>query len=558
MTDLAAATPPASSPAAPTLDAATIDAATIDAAGLRTLLGDGGEYALVDVRESGVTAEQGSILLAVSIPLSILERRVGALVPRRSTPVITYDGGEGELAGRAAARLGELGYTDVRVLDGGLAAWAAAGHKVHSGGDHVIGQAFGEWIEEIYTTPHISVPEFLERRAAGEDIVLLDSRPIGEFTNHSLPGGTSIPGAELVYRAAEVVSSPDSLVVVNCAGRTRSILGAQVLINAGLPNRVVSLEGGTQSWVLEGHELDHGRQAQAPLPTGPALDAAKAAGDRFRERFGIRRIDAATLASFGADDTRSLYVLDVRTPEEFAAGHRPGSRSAPSWEVAPWVFRYVGTHHSRVVLVDNDGVRATVAASWIAQFGWAEVFVLEGGLDGVELETGPVAATDDLGLPTGGPRSITPGEVHDAPAGSVLVLDVAPSPEYRAGHLPGARFAIRARLAASVGQLPGTGPIVVTSTDGVLARYAAADLAAVTDREVQVLDGGTDAWRAAGLPVETDQVAWLHEPNDVVSSGWREIDLEARKAGFRRYLAWELGLVAELDQDDTVPFATFA
>lgn len=524
--------------------------------GLRKLLDGGGEYALVDVRESGVTAEEGSILLAVSIPLSVLELKVGALVPRRGTPVITYDGGDGVLAGRGAARLRALGYTDVRVLDGGLAAWAGAGHKVHSGGDHVIGQAFGEWIEEVYDTPHISVADFLRRRADGEDIVLLDSRPIGEFTNHSLPGGTSIPGAELVYRAAEVVPSPDTLVVVNCAGRTRSILGAQVLINAGLPNRVVSLEGGTQSWVLEGHELDHGKNSSAPLPTGAALDAAKEAGARFGERFGIDHIDAAALEGFGKDDTRSLYLLDVRTPEEFAAGHLPGSLSAPSWDVAPWVFRHVGTHNSRVVLVDNDGVRATVAASWIAQLAWAEVFVLDDAFDGVELESGPVARPA-LGLPADGFDTIAPDQVATGTDGAALVLDVAPSPEYRAGHIPGARFAVRARLAASSGGLPGTGPIVVTSTDGVLARYAAADLAAVTDRPVRVLDGGTAAWREAGLPLETDETRWLHEPTDVVSSGWRETDPEARKAGFRRYLSWELGLVAELDQDDTVPFKKF-
>jgi rhodanese-related sulfurtransferase len=530
---------------------------TIGVAALRTLLASGEEYALIDVRESGVTADEGSILLAVSIPLSVLELKVGLLVPRRNTPVITYDGGEGELAQRGAARLRTLGYTDVRVLEGGIRAWAAAGHKVHSGGDHVIGQAFGEWIEEVYKTPHISVPEFLERQAAGEDIVLLDSRPIGEFISHSLPTGTSIPGAELVYRAGEVVHSPDTLVVVNCAGRTRSILGAQVLINAGLPNRVVALEGGTQSWVLEGHELDHGKESAAPLPTGAALDVAKAAGARFGERFEIEHIDAATLKSFGNDDTRSLYVLDVRPPEEFAAGHLPGSLSAPSWDVAPWVFRYVGTHNSRVVLVDNDGVRATVAASWITQIGWSEVFVLDNAFDGVELETGPVSRPA-LELPISGFTAVTPDQLSAVLTDTTLLLDVAPSPEYRAGHIPGARFAIRARLADSLTQLRGTDPIVVTSTDGVLARYAAADIAAVTDRPVQVLDGGTTAWRNAGLPLDTEHVVWLHEPNDVVSSGWRETDLEARKAGFRRYLSWELGLVAELDQDDTVPFKKFA
>jgi rhodanese-related sulfurtransferase len=443
----------------------------------------------------------------------------------------------------------------VRVLDGGLRAWAEAGFKVQSGGDHVIGQAFGEWIEHVYDTPHITVEDYRARIAAGEDIVLLDSRPIGEFENHSLPGGTSIPGAELVYRAAEVVKSPDSLVVVNCAGRTRSILGAQVLINAGLPNRVVSLEGGTQSWVLEGHELVHGKSVAAPLPGADASAAAHAAAARFAERFAITRIDKATLEQFRSEaQTRSLYVLDVRTPQEFEAGHLAGSRSAPSWDVAPWTFRHVGTHNARIVLVDNDTVRATVAASWITQIGWGEVFVLENAFDGEELETGPV--TDELDIPQQG-YTVVSAEALNNDAGDRVVLDLAPSPIYRAGHIPGALFAIRSQLSRSAADIPGAGPIVVTSEDSVLARFAAAELSGITSRPVQVLDGGTKAWEAAGLALDTDTEKWLHEPRDVVRSGWRETDLEKRKDGFRWYLGWELGLVAELEQDDLVPFKRF-
>jgi len=533
-----------------------IATATINADTLHQLVRSGTEYALVDVREAGVTATEGSILLAVSIPLSVLELRVRNRIPRLSTPVVIYDGGSDDhgLAERGAARLTALGYTDVRVLDGGLRAWAEAGYKVQSGGDHVIGQAFGEWIEHVYDTPHITVDDYRKRVAAGEDIVLLDSRPIGEFENHSLPGGTSIPGAELVYRAAEVVKSPDSLVVVNCAGRTRSILGAQVLINAGLPNKVVSLEGGTQSWVLEGHELVHGKSVAAPLPGAEASEAARAAAARFAERFAITRIDKATLEQFRSEsETRSLYVLDVRSPQEYEAGHLAGSRSAPSWDVAPWTFRYVSTHNARIVLVDNDTVRATVAASWITQIGWGEVFVLENAFDGEQLETGPAPA--ELDIPQQGYTVVTPEAL--AAESDRVVLDVAPSPAYRAGHIPGALFAIRSQLARSAADIPGAGTIVVTSEDAVLARFAAAELAGVTSRPVQVLDGGTQAWQAAGLQVETGTENWLHEPQDVVRSGWRETDLEKRKAGFRWYLGWELGLVAELDQDDTVPFKRF-
>ncbi|MDG4667629.1 rhodanese-like domain-containing protein [Mycobacterium sp. 236(2023)] len=533
----------------------SVATATITADELHELVGSSAEYALVDVREAGVTANEGSILLAVSIPLSFLEIRVRARIPRLTTPVIVYDGGDGGggLAERASAKLSALGYTDVRLLNGGLRAWADAGHKVQSGGDHVIGQAFGEWIEHVYETPHISVADFRDRVAAGEDIILLDSRPIGEFENHSLPGGTSIPGAELVYRAAEVVKSPDTLVVVNCAGRTRSILGAQVLINAGLPNKVVSLEGGTQSWVLEGHELVHGKSVAAPEPGASALESAQAAAATFAQRFAISTIDKDTLATFRAEaDKRSLYVLDVRTPGEYEAGHLPGSRSAPSWDVAPWTFRHVGTHNARIVLVDNDSVRATVAASWITQIGWGEVFVLENALDGVELETGPASSLFEI--PTEGYDLVEPAALQ-AQLDDVTVIDVSLSPAYRAGHIPGARFAIRSRLAAE--DIPGDGTVVLTSEDSVIAAYAAAELSSSTDRSVQVLDGGTASWKAAGLPVETGAETWLSEPDDIVASGWRESDPERRKAGFRRYLSWELGLVAELDADDTVPFKRF-
>ena len=532
---------------------------TISAKELHDLLRSTDEFALLDVRQPRRTAEQGSILLGVSLPLSVLELRIDALVPRRSTNVVVYSAAADGLAERARDRLRELGYTDVTVLDGGIEAWADAGFKVQSGGDNVVGQAFGEWIEVVYDTPHITVPEYLDKVAAGEDIVLLDSRPLPEFESHSLPGGTAIPGAELVYRAREAVTSDESLVVVHCAGRTRSILGAQVLINAGLPNRVVALEGGTQSWVLEGHEVEHGHRVEPPLPSGDSLTDARAAAARIAGRFGVVAIDKATLATFRAEaDERSLYLLDVRTPDEFAAGHLPGSVSAPSWDVAPWVFRHAATHNARVVLIDNDQVRATVAASWIIQIGWGEVFVLGDAFDGEELESGPVQRRP-IGVPDTGYDLVTAAQAAPLVAdGAVAVVDLQPSPAHRAGHVPGAQFALRLRLPASVGDIAGDGPILLVSEDGVLARLAAVELAAVTTRAISVLDGGFAAWLDAGHPVEHGEGQALHAADDVVPSGWRETDLELRKAGFRRYLAWELGLVAELAADDTVPFRSFS
>ena len=105
------------------------------------------------------------------------------------------------------------------------------------------------------------------------------------------------------------------MVIVNCGGRTRSIIGAQSLINAGVPNKVVSLKNGTQAWHLAGFQVLKGATARPPAVSAAGHAAARAAADRVAERFGIARIDAATLARWQADAAdRTLYVFDVRTP----------------------------------------------------------------------------------------------------------------------------------------------------------------------------------------------------------------------------------------------------
>src|ERR671928_964149 len=90
--------------------------------------------------------------------------------------------------------------------------------------------------------------------------MLMDSRPFDEYQRVSIPTAVNVPGAELVLRVRDMAPKPDTLVVVNCAGRTRSIIGAQSLINAGLPNPVVALRNGTMGWTLAGFTPDHGQE----------------------------------------------------------------------------------------------------------------------------------------------------------------------------------------------------------------------------------------------------------------------------------------------------------
>lgn len=514
---------------------------------------DGEELALLDVREEGEFA-RGHLLYAVSLPLSQLELVADALVPRRRTRVIVLDGDGGTLAQRASTRLFELGWKNIAVLKGGVEAWRQAGYEVFSG-VNVPSKAFGEFVEHEYGTPHIEPAEFKRRTDAGEEVLVLDSRPLAEFEAMSIPGGIDCPGAELVYRVHDLVKSPKTLVVVNCAGRTRSIIGAQSLINAGLENPVMALKDGTMGWHLAGFELAHGAGNAAPPPSPEGLAKARAAADHLARRFGVRRIDSADLADLEAEADRfSLYRFDVRSPEEYRAGHLRGWRSAPGGQLVQATDRYVGTLRSRLVLGDTDSVRAALTASWLIQMGWENVFTIEIGLDGTSVENGP-EPVQVLGDP-GPVAEIDAKTLQSAlERGEAVALDFATSLRYRAGHIAGAWWVIRSRLAQALERLPPTGTLVATSPDGVLARLASADLRKITDRPVVVLNGGSAAWRDAGLPMTTGTERMADEPINV---WYRPYDQAGPvEAAMRTYLAWEVELPERIKRDGTARFRAF-
>ncbi|MGH7003585.1 MAG: rhodanese-like domain-containing protein, partial [Alphaproteobacteria bacterium] len=288
----------------------------IAAPALIELLGGRREIALLDVREQGVHY-RGHPFFAASAPLSRLELMIGDLVPRRGAPIVLFDGGEG-LAETAAKRLAAWGYTDVTLLEGGLAGWRAAGFEVFSG-VNVPSKAFGEFVEHHYQTPRIAASELARLKYDGTKHVILDSRPFEEYRRMNIPGGIDTPGAELAFRVHDLAPDPDTLVVVNCAGRTRSIIGAQSLINAGIPNKVVALKDGTMGWDLAGLRCESGASRKAPAPSPAGEAKAMAAAERVARRFGVRSATRAEVQSWLSDPARTTSLLHVRSPEEYAA-----------------------------------------------------------------------------------------------------------------------------------------------------------------------------------------------------------------------------------------------
>jgi rhodanese-related sulfurtransferase len=534
------------------MTAAAVDFAQISSPDVRRRLRAGREVALVDVREEALFA-QGHPLWAANFPLSRLELQAWAGIPRRDTVVVVYSDDAGEQSQRAAETFRALGYSDVRLLAGGLAGWVATGGETFQD-VNAPSKAFGELVEAHKRTPSLAAPDVQALIDANTGVVVADARRFEEFRTMSLPQATSVPGGELVLRIRELAPNPSTPVVVNCAGRTRSIIGAQSLINAGLPNPVAALRNGTIGWTLAGLTLEHGATTTAPVTV--AADHLAAARDGARAmaaKAGVEFAEPVEVAERETldDAVRTTYHFDVRSAAEFDAGHLAGFRHAPGGQLVQETDYYAPVRGARVVLADDDGVRAAMTGSWLAQMGW-DVIVLVDVPHESFTETGPAPQRSPAPPNTVLVDAATLADWLDRSPPDTVVLDVGGSTQYRAGHIPGAWLVARSQLAAGWATVPPARRYVLTSASGTLARFAAGDVGGLTDATVAALASGTGAWRAAGLPMETGLTRFAAPVIDRYRRPYEGTDVSA--SAMEAYLQWELGLIKQLERDGTHGF----
>ena len=341
------------------------------------------EIALLDLRYEAAFAT-GHPLFAANMAAGRIALEAEARLPRKDVPIVLYDAGEG-LVPAAAEAFSALGYGNVRALEGGLKAWQDAGYELFQDVNSYA-KAFGELVESRRHTPSLPADEVAALISSGADIAILDVRRFDEYATMNIPGSVSVPGAELVLRAGRAAPDPQTTIVVNCAGRTRSIIGTQSLINAGVPNKVVALRNGTIGWTLAKHTLEHGSARRGPI--GPFEGAESKARD-VAYRAGVRRLGMDDYSALQAERQRTLYRFDVRDEAEYTAGHIAGFRHYPGGQLVQEIDMAAPARGARIVLTDNLSIRAEMTASWLAQMGW-EVFVLDGGYDGALEATPPV------------------------------------------------------------------------------------------------------------------------------------------------------------------------
>lgn len=518
---------------------------------LKAWIHDDAELALLDVREHGQYGEN-HLFFAVPLPYSTLELDVPRLVPNPHVRVVLYGDDASAAAVQASARiLARLGYGDVHILQGGIQAWEQAGYATFSG-VNLPSKTFGELAEHVYHTPHVSADAL---HAMLQDkrrkVVVLDGRPVNEYKKMNIPTAICCPNGELALRVGTLVPDPDTTIVINCAGRTRSIIGAQTLINLGIPNPVYALENGTQGWFLADYPLEHKSDRVYPQDIdAAALPALRERSAQLAAKFSLATVSGKDVLAWLRADRDSVFVCDVRTAQEHKHDALPALvQHAPGGQLIQATDQYVGVRKARIVLYDPDGVRAPVVASWLKQLGWKVYLLPELG----PLADAPQPATHRPQL--GHTRILQAGALPDflTRHPQALVLDARPSQEFRKERLACSAWVVRPtvleRAAGRAGQ-----PIVLLGPDTRKLELLAQDLEEAGHQDLHMAIMDSAAIKACGLPLADgaqalpdsaciDFLFFVHDRHD------------GNKAAARQYLEWETGLVPRLDEQERNTFS---
>ena len=500
---------------------------------VKDLLSSKEEHAFIDVRENAAYGS-GHPFFVSHVPYSILEARIGLYVPNQLTATILVDGGDG-VAEKAALRLEEIGYRDVIVLKGGIDAWKDAGYALYEG-ISAPSKSFGEVVEHELGTKSITASELKARMNAGDDnFVLLDGRTPEEFNRMTIPTSTSCPNAELSLRYAALMAKPDADIIVNCAGRTRSLIGAQTLNLLELPNKVYALENGTMGWRLAGLDLEHGASRSYPteLP-GELLELAHERAEKLINEYGIRVIDLQTLNQWNDDPTRTTFKFDIRTIEEFEDGHLQDFRHAPGGQLVQATDQWFATRNARIVLFDHHRIRAVMTAIWLKGMGHDAVI-----LD--EKTVTEFVRVEEFEIDISGITLINATEIAKR-AENVTIIDIRSSQDYRDGHIEGAIWSIRPKI----DQIDMHGDVIVVASELLTATYVLKDLGGAGFISLTE----SEDWKAAGLNI-------IETPNNPPDE--ERIDFlfhtHARHSGnmdhAREYLRWETGLIDQMDEQES-------
>ncbi|MDO5667013.1 MAG: rhodanese-like domain-containing protein [Alcaligenaceae bacterium] len=534
----------------------------VNALQLKDMLNEHQEFALIDIREHGQYGES-HLFFAVSIPYSLLECRFRELVPNFKTPIVLYANAvQDHLLQQAGANLKALGYGDISYLDGGIDAWQAAGFNTFAG-VNLPSKTFGELAEIEYQTPHLSAHELNKLiNDPAKKLLILDGRPIEEYRKMNIPGAACCPNGELALRAAQMVGDEETTIVINCAGRTRSIIGAQSLINFGLKNPIYALENGTQGWYLEDFQLEHGSDRLYPEHIDETLQLAlQEKGQALKQRFELSDITLSEFADLLKAEQSTTYLCDIRTKNEFTASQWPQIvRHTPGGQLIQATDEFIGVRNATIVLIDTDGIRAPLVASWLKQLSWT-VYLLPAAEAAPDKLAELLPECHGFELPLKHCTQLSAEQLDDviSAQADLLIIDTRNSMDFRKRRLQNSHWLNRAHLlnqsasAQTILNAPKSTPILLLGDKPSRNSLLAADLEQLGFKHLYVSEVDASFFEKTTHALSKDATMLSNE--DCIDYLFFVHDRHhGNKAAAIQYLKWETDLISQIDEHERNTF----
>ena len=505
----------------------------------KSWLSDKEEVAFIDVREIGQHTS-GHPFFSISIQYSLFELKIETLVPNKKTRVILIDNNDGisKLAYNVAHK---LGYSNISIIDGGIEGWVNAGYQLFDG-INVPSKSFGELIEKHFHTPSITAKDLIKKQDNNENCIVIDGRPFEEYNKMSIPKSICCPNAELLYRVSSHVKDINTEIIINCAGRTRSIIGAQTLIDFGIKNKVRALENGTQGWFLSDLSLEHNKtEYLAVNPTDIEIQKLQNKVLKLTDYLNIDLIDFEEAQELIIDKNRSTFIFDVTTSKKIN-NTQDVIMNVPGGQLVQATDKYIGVWKATVILVDDgDLIRAGTTSFWLKKMGFKVYILKEGLLKAKKLKFQKEVSSKIINL-----HSITLEDLGRVK--NQALYDIRPSSEFCKTRIKNSIWLNRASLNK---QNINMDDQIVIITDKL-------DKASLVIRDLREMDKEVTVkvykWNQSEIkncgPIIDKTTKPLSEQNNIDFNFHTHMRHKGNKEHAKQYLEWEINLVEKMDEQE--------